>query len=305
MSRPARPHRRQQLLGALGVEEERDPAVRDLGGLLHGLRADRAEVDRDVGARRVDQELERLAQAGALDRQLELLALVLERALAGERLAHDLHVLARARDGPRERHAVPALGDLRARHAQAEPEAPLGEGVERGRGHGGHRGRAGGDLEQAGAEADPLGHRAQVPEHGGGVLAPGLGHPHGVEALAVGELRQLDLLLGGVPGPVGDVEADPHAAILCGVRRAVATAIVALAVAAPAAHAWTPDMRSARAYAEQRAGNVTFAVRTPGRAYGHRARTPVRSASVVKAMLMVAYLNHRTVAGGARCGAPT
>jgi len=56
-------------------------------------------------------------------------------------------------------------------------------------------------------------------------------------------------------------------------------------------------MSSARAYAEQRAGDVTFAVRTPGRAYGHRARTPVRSASVVKAMLLVAYLNHRTVRG--------
>ncbi len=82
-------------------------------------------------------------------------------------------------------------------------------------------------------------------------------------------------------------------------RRAIAISIVALAVAAPAAHAWTPDMSSARAYAERRAGDVTFAVRTPGRAYGHRARTPVRSASVVKAMLMVAYLNHRTVRGRA------
>lgn len=58
-------------------------------------------------------------------------------------------------------------------------------------------------------------------------------------------------------------------------------------------------MSSARAYAERRAGDVTFAVRTPVRAYGHRARTPVRSASLVKAMLMVAYLNHRTVRGRA------
>ena len=81
---------------------------------------------------------------------------------------------------------------------------PLGERVERGRGHGRHRGRAGGDLEQPRAEADPLGHRAQVAEHRGRVLAPRLGHPHGVEALAVGELRQLDLLLGGEPGPVGE-----------------------------------------------------------------------------------------------------
>ncbi len=108
-------------------------------GLLHGLRADRAQVDRDVGPRRVDQQLQRLAQARALDRQLELLALVLERALARERLAHDLHVLARARERARERDAVPALGHLRARDAEAEPEAAVGERVERGGGHGGHR----------------------------------------------------------------------------------------------------------------------------------------------------------------------
>ncbi len=75
--------------------------------------------------------------------------------------------------------------------------------------------------------------------------------------------------------------------------------MAALALAAPAAQAWTPDMRSAREYVGQRTGDISFAVRTPGRAYGHRARTPVRSASVVKAMLMVAYLNHRAVRGRA------
>jgi len=79
-------------------------------------------------------------------------------------------------------------------------------------------------------------------------------------------------------------------------RIAVLAVLGALAVA-PAAHAWTPDVSSARSYAKQRAGDVSFAVRTEGSLYGFRGRRTVPSASVVKAMLMVAYLNHRTVRG--------
>jgi len=79
-------------------------------------------------------------------------------------------------------------------------------------------------------------------------------------------------------------------------RIAVLAVLGALA-AAPAAHAWTPDVSSARSYAKQRAGDVSFAVRTEGSLYGYRGRRTVPSASVVKAMLMVAYLNHRTVRG--------
>jgi len=54
---------------------------------------------------------------------------------------------------------------------------------------------------------------------------------------------------------------------------------------------------SARAYAKKRAGEVSFSVRTERNLYGYRATRSVRSASVVKAMLMVAYLNHRRVRG--------
>ncbi len=77
-------------------------------------------------------------------------------------------------------------------------------------------------------------------------------------------------------------------------------ALLALAAApAASAQAWSPDVPSARAYAKQRLGDVSFAVRTERRLYGFRGRRGVRSASVVKAMLMVAYLNHRTVRGRA------
>ena len=76
-------------------------------------------------------------------------------------------------------------------------------------------------------------------------------------------------------------------------------AVLGALAAAPGAQAqaWTPDVASATAYAKQRAGDVSFAVRTEGHLYGYRGRRSVPSASVVKAMLMVTYLNHRTVRG--------
>lgn len=59
---------------------------------------------------------------------------------------------------------------------------------------------------------------------------------------------------------------------------------------------WRPDMRSAIAYAHSREGDIAFAVRTDGRFYGYRADHVEWSASVVKAMMMVAYLDQPAVA---------
>lgn len=65
--------------------------------------------------------------------------------------------------------------------------------------------------------------------------------------------------------------------------------------AGPAGPKWRPDVRAARTYAAARSGEVSFALRTPRRLYGYRARRTAPSASVVKAMLMVAYLNRAEV----------
>jgi len=70
--------------------------------------------------------------------------------------------------------------------------------------------------------------------------------------------------------------------------------LVAVPVRAPK---WRPAVRAARAYASRRTGFTAFALRTPSRLYGYRERETTRSASVVKAMLMVTYLNHRSVRG--------
>ena len=65
----------------------------------------------------------------------------------------------------------------------------------------------------------------------------------------------------------------------------------------PAGETWRPDVGAARDYARKRLGHVSFALRTPRNGYGFRSRTTARSASVVKAMLMVAYLDHPSVRG--------
>jgi Beta-lactamase enzyme family len=68
---------------------------------------------------------------------------------------------------------------------------------------------------------------------------------------------------------------------------------VALLAAAPAAAraAWHPDVRAALAYLHHRKGEVRFAVRTERRLWGHRRTDGVHSASIVKALLLVTYLD--------------
>jgi hypothetical protein len=95
-------------------------------------------------------------------------------------------------------------------------------------------------------------------------------------------------------------------------RGAVLAALVGAALAATPAFAatechvpgtrktidqlWRPDMRAALAYARGRTGDIAFAVRTDERFYAYRPDHVEWSASVVKAMLMVAYLDRPSVA---------
>jgi hypothetical protein len=65
---------------------------------------------------------------------------------------------------------------------------------------------------------------------------------------------------------------------------------------------WQPDMSSALAYARTRTGDIEFAVRTAHRLYSYRGYHQEWSASVLKAMLMVAYLDEPSVANRALNG---
>jgi hypothetical protein len=73
------------------------------------------------------------------------------------------------------------------------------------------------------------------------------------------------------------------------------TALILASLAlAPPAH-WAPDVDGAARYAQSRQGTITFHVRTERGRWSYDADRAVPSASVVKAMLMVAYLNRRDV----------
>lgn len=77
----------------------------------------------------------------------------------------------------------------------------------------------------------------------------------------------------------------------------LALLLVASAVCAGPAGALRPDVRAARDFAQGRAGSVSFAFRTPTAFFGHRADARAVSASVVKAMLLVSYLNREVGRG--------
>lgn len=70
-----------------------------------------------------------------------------------------------------------------------------------------------------------------------------------------------------------------------------------LLAAAPAAApaAWSPDVAAAQAYLASRPGVVSFSVHARGRAWGHQPERVVRSASLAKTMLMVAYLRRARI----------
>jgi Beta-lactamase enzyme family len=79
------------------------------------------------------------------------------------------------------------------------------------------------------------------------------------------------------------------------VRRVLPIVLALLLVPASAHAQWRPHVGEAAAFAKERRGTLAFAVHTPTRTYGWNARRTFPSASVLKAMLMVAYLNQPSV----------
>ena len=77
---------------------------------------------------------------------------------------------------------------------------------------------------------------------------------------------------------------------------ALSLAIAATAGSTPPP-SWHPDLADAIRYAQHRHGEIAFAVLTPGGAWGWHQTEIFPSASVLKAMLLVAYLDRPSVEG--------
>lgn len=180
-------------------------------GLLDRPGSGDAEEERYAAVGRQRQQLERhaLSQPLAVGGDGPLRALVIDR-LPAQGPADHLDVLTGPGQRFAERHAVPALGDLRAGQAQTEHDPPAGEVVQGHRGCRHRGGLPGRDLKDGGAEPDAVGDRRKVAQQGDRLLAPGFGDPHGVEPQFVGEPGDFDLLPESEPGPVGDSDANTH-----------------------------------------------------------------------------------------------
>jgi beta-lactamase class A len=85
------------------------------------------------------------------------------------------------------------------------------------------------------------------------------------------------------------------AAGLAALAAAPATAAAAPAPASPGGAAWRPGVEAARTWAASRQGYIAFAVRTREGVVGVGLDRPYPAASVVKAMLLVAYLRQPDV----------
>jgi beta-lactamase family protein len=82
-----------------------------------------------------------------------------------------------------------------------------------------------------------------------------------------------------------------------GAAPAAASVCLVPGLGQPLDQVWHPDMQAALGYSSTRTGDIAFAVRTDQNFYGYRPDHVEWSASVVKAMLMVAYLDQSSVAG--------
>ena len=178
---------------AVRREEHGNPAVADLRAHGDVLRPFRAQVHRNAFAHRVQDELQRLAEAGAaLQRQLVVLAVEGHGAVSGDDLAEDRHPLAGAGEGLGIGLAVPAFHHLRPGHADAEDQAAVGEVVQGDGVHGGAGRGARGNLHDGRAEIDALGVGADPGERREAVRAVDFRRPNGVVAEVLRLARQFD-----------------------------------------------------------------------------------------------------------------
>jgi beta-lactamase class A len=114
------------------------------------------------------------------------------------------------------------------------------------------------------------------------------------------ERRQTRKGLGPWIGLVGvfvSLNAVSAAASAGALRDAAATpSCLAAGTGEPLSRIWQPGVASATRYARTRNGDIAFAVRSGEALYGYRVNHQEWSASVLKAMLLVAYLNRPAVA---------
>src|SRR6185436_5221221 len=138
-------------------EENRQPAVGDLRRKRDVLRSDGRDVDRYLGAQRMNDKLERLSQPRpASHRDVVILTVIIQGSLAFENGSKNVDVLASPGEQLAVNDAVPAFDNLRPGSSYAQKEAPAGQQVDGRGGHCGHRRRSRRHLHDRRANVDSL-----------------------------------------------------------------------------------------------------------------------------------------------------
>lgn len=204
---------------AFGQEEDRLPALGDLRGQLHVLRAEGGQQHRNAFAHRMIDQLQRFAEAGAaLGGQRHPVVLALElQALAAPHPAADLDDLAGAADRRVVGHAVEALDHLRAGGPEAEDEAAVGDVVQAGRRHRGQRGGPRVQLQDARGQLHVIGPGGEIAERAHRVERVRLGHEDDVQSgpFQVGDLGGHFL----ETARIVDAQSDTHESTIPTLRR--------------------------------------------------------------------------------------
>ncbi len=193
------------LLVLLGDEHDRQPAVGDLGSCRDAEALEARPPDGDLAADGVVDQLQRLAQPRSLagrQRHLERLSLEVEllftlpdHAAGFDVLLDPLHRLVVP-------HAVEAFDDLRTAGPEAEHEASVTDVIAARSSHRHQRRCARVDVDDAGADLDPLGLGGEVADLADRVEAVRLGDPHLIEA----DLFELDHAIDRLFEPAGVID---------------------------------------------------------------------------------------------------
>jgi hypothetical protein len=206
--------------------EDGQPAVADLGGQRDVLRPLGAQHDRDVGAQRVSDWLERLAQPRcslAREWQRIVRAVAGHRRLPGPHLADDVDVFAGAGQRLGKRLAVPALHHLRAGHPEPQNVPATRQVVERQRRHRARRRGTRRQLNHRRAQPQPPRRGAPPGQRRVGVGSPRLGGEHGVEFGGLGRGNEFAMVVRWLSAPIAELQSELHPCLLETILRTCST----------------------------------------------------------------------------------
>src|SRR5207302_6979322 len=163
----------------------RKPTVGNLAYLTKALRAEPRNVNRNVGAQRLEAEFESM--------KLKALALEVDR-FTCEKRPYDMNGFSNSRERLVVWDAVKVFDDSRAARSQTQAKSPARDFIERRRAHRDQSGAPREDVDDSGAEMNALGVSGEFSQNCECFAFPRLRHPERIVAANVGGSDAFDQL---------------------------------------------------------------------------------------------------------------